>query len=130
MESRLKFRQALYKGGKFQRFFFWGYHVKKHTTFTAPMFDHADQSKGLATSNSEQCLGWKDKEGEFIYQNDILEDPNGHKTIMVWFDDNLEFVEVDLEEYNMGNEFEPAYISDTNYSMNQKKIVGSIHSEE
>lgn len=126
MKDTLKFRQAIYRNGKFLEFHYWGYGAahSRDTNFTSPQNPFGQTKVDL--TKHEQCSGFKDKNFNFIYDGDIIISDNilndRFKHFVVSFE-NGKFV---IDRYIDGKKQDLYDFSECFHI----EIVGNIHTKE
>lgn len=67
MNREIKFRQAIFFSGKFHSFHYWGF-LKNDNNFVSPQCSNQD-----ALANSQEFTGLKDREGNEVWEGDIIQ---------------------------------------------------------
>lgn len=125
----IKFRQAIFKEGKFNHWHYWGY-VGYRGSFVAPIEIHQDSwTKTYEVKDSQQYTGIRSNPlgiGQGIYEGDIVKDYNGNILQVCWADCWARYMmSLDgkscvyyLEDYNQNK---PDCLE------GYMKVIGSIH---
>ena len=120
MTNEIKFRQAVFKNGKFHHWHYWGF-CGYHNEFVYPITANLSKS-GYDVKESEQYTGITDKNGNDLYEGDkIKEHPNGHVGVIKKDMGNF-YVEWDDPGYPDWSWNEMTYDH-----MDRIEVIGHIH---
>lgn len=106
MDSRFKFRAWIEEVKSY--FYFDLYDIKKHT------FDEIEEE------NIEQCVGLEDKNGELIYEGDIL------RFVYDW-EEEIKPVVFDIESACYGVKYCKDFILPFANNLQDIEVIGNIH---
>lgn len=123
--DRFKFRTPWYLGDKFAGFQYWEFEhgrVKLVGLYWEPWVSRRDE---LTAKPDEQCTGLKDRNGDLIYDGDVVYDKIYENAFIIsWDDDRTGYI---LSAHNTNH---IDYLSKLLINRHQLEIIGNIHERD